>query len=71
MIFHIEWFQILDNMSYIVYSLKFLATRIWSSGVWTGLVDAIFKYFFHFLRGHQEVSINISHSIFGKIMRIW
>ena len=31
----------------------------------------IFYYFFHFLRGHQELSINTSHAIFGEVMSMW
>ena len=40
-----------------------------------GLVARIlllfFIIFFHFLRGHQELSFNTSHAIFGEIMSMW
>ena len=27
--------------------------------------------FFHFLRGHQELSVNTSYVIFGEVMSMW
>ena len=42
---------------------------VWS---WVGLEGKIFSflnYYFHFLRGHQKLSINILYVVFGKIMR--
>ena len=31
----------------------------------------ILYYFFHFLRGHQELSVNTLHAIFRDIMSMW
>ena len=31
----------------------------------------IYYSFFHFLRGHQELSVNTSHAIFQEIVSMW
>ena len=49
--------------------------KIWSFGVWVGpkggILKFILNYFCPLLRGDQELSINTSHAIFGKIVRLW
>ena len=54
------------------FTLKFLLTRIWLFGIWASPVGGIFLLiFFHFLRGHHQLSISTLHVIFEKIIRLW
>ena len=70
MVFTSRWIRSM-LLCYTFQPIKFLAIKIWLFRIWQPLeVGFLVKFFPHFLRGHQELSINISHAIFGKIMRL-